>query len=163
MDFTLKEITPEQIELLREAGIALHRHEVEVQPRLGSAPARGDDDYWRHYVDRFADWFAKGRGFCFVAEDPDGAVIGFVFCTEREGLAAYNTGERIGYVEEIAVVDSARMLGVGRALMSAARERFVERGYSHFELSTVPGNDAARKFYSRLGLTPAAQLLIGDV
>lgn len=162
VDFAIEEITPEQVDLIRDAAIDLHRHEIAVQAELGSAPARSDEDYWRHYRSRFAEWHADGSGFTFVARAGE-AVLGFVFCVEREGLAAYETSERIGYVEEIAVVEAARDTGVGRALMEAARDRFRARGYSHYELSTVPGNDAARAFYTRLGLEPAAQLLIGEV
>lgn len=163
MEFTLAEIGPDDIEVLREPVLALHRHEIAVQPELGGAAAREDDPYWIHYRDRFGDWMRDGNGFTFVARAVDGAVLGFVFCVEREGLAAYESGERIGYVEEIGVVEAARGAGVGRALMDAARKRFAERGYAYFELSTVPGNDDARAFYGRLGLEPAAQLLIGRV
>ena len=163
MAIRIESISPSEVEALHEAAVALHHHEVAVQPRLGGAAARDDADYWSLYSERFAEWFAHGHGFCFAARDDSGRVIGFVFCTEREGLAAYDTGEKIGYVEEIAVLESARKSGVGRDLMDAARSVFRERGYIHFELSTVPGNDSAREFYTKLGLAPAAQLMIGDV
>lgn len=163
MRYLIAELAPSQVDRLRPALTALHRHEVAVQPQLGSSQARSDDDYWDLYESRFADWFDEGNGFCLAAIDGADAVVGFVFCTEREGLAAYETGERIGYVEEIAVLDHARRGGVGEALMEAARCEFRERGYKCFQLSTVPGNDDARAFYSQLGMTPAANLLIGDV
>jgi ribosomal protein S18 acetylase RimI-like enzyme len=163
VDFRLLELSPDEVDRLREPALALHRHEIAVQPSLGSAPARADEPYWQHYRSRFADWMEASDGFCFIAEGGDTKVLGFVFCVEREGLAAYESGRAIGYVEEIGVIDSARRLGVGRALMDAARERFRERGYTHFELSTVPGNEDARAFYSQLGMQPAASLLLGDV
>lgn len=162
MQFAIEEISAAEVDLLREPALALHRHEIGVQPELGGIPARGDDEYWTHYRDRFAGWMADGDGFTFVARSGE-EILGFVFCVEREGLAAYESGERIGYVEEIGVVESARGAGVGRALMDAARERFKERGYEWFELSTVPGNDSAREFYRSLGLDHAATLMIGRV
>lgn len=163
VDFAVVEIDAGAVEKLREPALALHRHEIAVQPDLAGAPARGDDAYWELYRSRFPEWMAAGSGFCFVAERPSGEVLGFVFCVEREGLAAYESGPAIGYVEEIGVIDSARKAGVGRALMDAAIRRFEERGYAYFELSTVPGNDDARAFYSRLGLQPSASKLLGAI
>lgn len=163
VDFAVVEIDPSAVERLREPALALHRHEIAVQPELADAPARADEPYWELYSSRFAEWITAGNGFCLVAKRPSGEVLGFVFCVEREGLAAYETGPAIGYVEEIAVIESARMLGVGRALMDAARVKFRARGYSHFELSTVPGNDDARAFYERLGMQRAAVLMLGEV
>jgi ribosomal protein S18 acetylase RimI-like enzyme len=163
VEFAVVEIDASAVERLREPALALHRHEIAVQPDLAGAPARDDDTYWSFYESRFADWMRDGNGFCFVAERADSAVLGFVFCVEREELAAYESAGPVGYVEEIGVVDDARRLGVGRALMDAARSRFKERGYSYFELSTVPGNDDARAFYERLGMQRAAVLMLGEV
>jgi ribosomal protein S18 acetylase RimI-like enzyme len=163
VDFEIVEIDASDVERLREPTLALHRHEIAVQPFLADAPPRPDGPYWELYSSKFAGWIADGNGFCLIAERPDAEVLGFVLCVEREGLAAYESSAAIGYVEEIAVIESARRLGVGRALMDAAREIFTARGYSHFELSTVPGNEDARAFYERLGMQPAAVLMLGDV
>jgi GNAT superfamily N-acetyltransferase len=161
MEITLEEIGPESIARVRELMTYLHRAEIDVQPSLGSAPARTDDEYWAHYSDGFERWYADG-GFAFVAV-ADGRDVGYVFCTERDGLFGFHSSARIGYVEDIVVLPETRGTGVGRELMDAARARFKERGYSHFELSSVPGNEDARAFYRRLGLEPAAVLMIGDV
>lgn len=164
VDYELVDIDPSEIGLLREAAIELHRHESQVQPALGHAPARPDDEYWRLYLSRFGGWFADGDGFCVAARAIDGGkILGFVFAVEKEGDTAYDAGERIGYVEEIAVLGQARSRGIGRALMDAARDRFRRRGLTSFKLSTVPGNESARAFYESLGLAPAARLLIGRV
>ncbi|MGH2958155.1 MAG: GNAT family N-acetyltransferase [Solirubrobacterales bacterium] len=161
MEITLEEIGPESIDRARELMLFLHRHEVNVQPTLGSAPARDDEAFWSHYRSGFERWYADG-GFAIVAVG-DGHDVGFIFCTERDGLFGFHSSDRIGYVEDIVVLPETRGTGVGRKLMDAARARFKERGYSHFELSSVPGNEDARSFYRRLGLEPAAMLMIGDV
>lgn len=165
MEYEIVEIGPEEIGALREPLLELHAHEVKVQPALGHAPARSDDDYWQLYSSRFAAWYRNGRGYCFAArETKTGRYLGFVFGIEKESDSAYDTGgERLGYVEEIAVLDSARGAGIGRALMDAVRGQLKQRGITSFKLSTVPGNNAAREFYARLGLQPAAELLIGEV
>lgn len=161
MALAIEEIGPEAIERARELMLVLHRHEMSVQPRLGSAPGRTDDEFWSHYSGGFARWHKDG-GFALIASE-DGRDVGFLFATEREGLFGFRSSEKIGYVEDIAVLPDSRGSGVGRALMDAARERFRTRGYSHFELSSVPGNEDARAFYRRLGLESAAVLMIGDV
>lgn len=155
----IDEIGPDAIDRAREMMLVMHRHEIGVQPTLGTAPARSDDQFWAHYRGGFERWYAD-RGAAFIAV-LDGRDVGFLFATEREGLFGYESSVRIGYIEDIAVLEDARHAGVGRALMDAARERFRERGYSHFELSSVPGNEDARAFYRRLGLEPAAVLMIG--
>lgn len=165
VDYEIVEIGPGEIGSLRELLRGLHAHEVAVQPALGHTPARSDEDYWQRYSSRFADWYRNGDGYCFAARETGGGeYLGFVFGIEKESDSAYDTGgERLGYIEEIAVLDAARGAGVGRALMDAARARLRERGITSFKLSTVPGNDAAREFYAKLGLKPAARLLIGEV
>lgn len=161
MEIKVEEIGSGEIERARELMLTLHRHEVAVQPALGSAPARSDQAFWDHYRGGFDRWHADG-GIALIAVQGD-RDVGFLFATEREGLFGYQSSARIGYVEDIAVLEDVRGAGVGRALMDAVRERFGERGYSHFELSSVPGNEDARAFYRRLGLEPAAVLMIGDV
>lgn len=164
VNYEFVDIDPSAIGLLRELAIELHRHESRVQPALDHAPARPDEEYWRLYMSRFGAWFADGEGICIAARAIDGGeIVGFVFAVEKEGATAYDAGERIGYVEEIAVLEKARGQGIGRALMDAARERFRRRGLTSFKLSTVPGNEPARAFYESLGLAPAARLLIGRV
>lgn len=164
MEFELSDIGAGDIDLLKDAAISLHHHEAAVSPSLGGAAARDDESYWSFYRSHFAGWWADGDGFCLIARDLDGGeVLGFVFCVSTVGLAAYETSEKVGYVEEIAVIDRARGFGVGRALMDAACSRFRARGHSHYELSTVPGNDDARAFYTRLGMQPVAQKLIGEL
>jgi ribosomal protein S18 acetylase RimI-like enzyme len=44
--------------------------------------------------------------------------------------------------------------GLGSALMAEAERRAAERGAGQLELGVEPGNDAARRFYRRLGYRP---------
>lgn len=162
MEFRIEPIGAEDLERARELMLTLHRHEAAVQPSLGSAPARDEQAFWDNYTARFPTWWAEG-GFAFLAVEPDGRAVGWVFGAEREGHPGYDNGERIGYIEDIAVLEAARGAGVGRALMGAARDIFRDRGFSHFALSTVPGNDDARAFYGRLGLEPEAIRMLGEV
>jgi ribosomal protein S18 acetylase RimI-like enzyme len=163
VEFTLVDIEPRHIELLREPMLALHRYEAAVQPALGHAPARDDQSFWLRYRDWFARAYRAGDGICIAAKAPGGEIIGFVFGVVKEGDLGFDTGDRVGYIEDISVLEAARGAGVGRELVVAIRERFARRGLTSVKLSTVPGNDDARAFYASLGFKPAAQLLIGEV
>jgi ribosomal protein S18 acetylase RimI-like enzyme len=163
VDYELVEITPEEIELLRAVMLSMHQAERQVQPALGHARVRTDEDFWSLYASRFPAWFHNGDGFCIAARSPDGEILGHVFGVVKEGDIGFDSGEQIGYIEDIAVIESQRGAGLGSALLDAARTRFAERGLRSFKLSTVPGNDDARRFYARHGMKPAAQLLIGEV
>lgn len=160
MEIRIEEIAGCEIERAREMMLTLHRHEIAVQPSLGTAPSRSDEAFWRHYSGGFGQWLT-GDAFALIAV-ADGVDAGFLFATVREGLYGYESSERIGYVEDIAVLERFRGHGIGRLLMDAARERFRALGFSHYELSSVPGNEDARAFYRRLGLETSAIKLIGE-
>lgn len=163
VEHRLIDIPPASIERLKPLMLAMHAVERSVQPALGHAPVRTDDAFWPRYAEWFARAHAAGDGICIGAELLDGSLIGFVFGVVKEGDLGFETGDRVGYVEDISVLESARGSGIGRELMNAVRERFAELGLSSVKLSTVPGNDAARGFYASLGFKPAAQLLIGEL
>jgi len=61
------------------------------------------------------------------------------------------TGERDGYVGELAVAASAVRQGIGRALVGAAREWAAARGLVNLTLHTGAYNTRAREFYTALG------------
>lgn len=77
----------------------------------------------------------------------DGAVVGFVHAAERRHF----TGERDGYVGELAVAADAGRTGVGRALMAAVHEWAAGRGLRRVTLETGAANATARAFYAALG------------
>jgi ribosomal protein S18 acetylase RimI-like enzyme len=61
------------------------------------------------------------------------------------------TGERDGYIGELAVAASAVRQGIGRALVGAAREWAAARGLVNLTLHTGAYNTGAREFYAALG------------
>lgn len=160
VEIRIEEIESGDIGRARELMLTMHRHEIAVQPNLGTAPGRSDEAFWSHYSGGFAGWLT-GDAFALIAV-ASGVDAGFLFATVREGLYGYESSERIGYVEDIAVLEDFRGHGIGRRLMEAARERFRALGFSHYELSSVPGNEDARAFYRRLGLETSAIKLIGE-
>jgi len=69
-------------------------------------------------VDRLLATAPSDRAAAFVAEDPDGAVLGFIEMSIRGDAEACETS-RVGFVEGWYVVPEARRHGVGRALIAA--------------------------------------------
>ena len=82
----------------------------------------------------------------WVAE-AGGVVVGFVHAGER----AHFSGERDGYVGELAVAEHAARRGVGRALLAAAERWAAGRGLRRLTLETGAANGTARAFYAALG------------
>jgi GNAT superfamily N-acetyltransferase len=86
--------------------------------------------------------------FCHIAEDDDGAVVGFAvwflnFSTwvGRHGI----------YLEDLFVRPSARGHGYGRALLAELARICVEQNYGRLEWSVLDWNESALGFYRALG------------
>ncbi len=68
------------------------------------------------------------------------------------GVLVYKLYEGVGYVHIIVADPAARRRGVGRALMTAAMERFRAGGCKEHALSCFPDNHAAIALYEQFGL-----------
>jgi len=101
------------------------------------------------------DGFGPDRRFeCLLAE-VDGEAVGLaLFFTN------YSTFEgRAGlYLEDLYVAESARGLGIGRAIMARLARLVDERGYARLDLSVLNWNPA-RAFYERLEFNHSADWL----
>lgn len=71
-------------------------------------------------------------------------IVVHVFSLEHVGLTAE--------IDELFVEPACRRQGVGRALLEAAEEWSVRAGCRNLSLQVGRDNDAARNFYTRLGL-----------
>ena len=88
----------------------------------------------------------EGDPATMVAVDGSGERLGFI---RLETRADHFTGEKRGYVSEIAVAKNGE--GVGRILMDAGETWARERGYRLLTLDVFAGNARARSFYQSLG------------
>jgi len=61
------------------------------------------------------------------------------------------TGEAVGYVALIAVVEAAEGSGAAQALIGAAEEWGRERGYRTLSLDVFSSNERGRRFYEKSG------------
>jgi ribosomal protein S18 acetylase RimI-like enzyme len=60
-------------------------------------------------------------------------------------------GKPILYIQDLFVMPERRHLGVGKALLSFARDLAIERGAGRLQLLTDTDNEAARRLYSSFG------------
>lgn len=67
----------------------------------------------------------------------------------------WTTGERIGEVESLAVLPRERGRGVGTLLLDCAEAILEHRDARDVVIGVLAGNDSARRFYERRGMTPA--------
>jgi GNAT superfamily N-acetyltransferase len=108
------------------------------------------------------DWVASSIGapgpdrVALIAEDADGACVGFVSVARRE----HWSGAVEAYIGELIVTERAEGTGVGRALLQAAEDWARERGYRLIALDTGAANARARRFYDRAGFAEDSVRLV---
>jgi ribosomal protein S18 acetylase RimI-like enzyme len=128
----------------REAVLAL-------APRLtvGVAPWRDQAEALaagRRWLEGSLGAQAQGHGAVFVATVAD-QVLGVISIQP----STHFTGERDGYIGELAVAGHAARRGIGRALIDAADTWARDHGLAHLTLHAGAYNAGARAFYAALG------------
>ena len=98
---------------------------------------------------RRSRWWLKARGNGGPGDGgkgrdalPGSGILGFIVAERRR---------QVGHIITIDVIEQARRLGVGSALLTAAEDRLRENGAIAVELETPVNNDAAIRFYKRKG------------
>jgi len=122
-----------------------------LAPRLaeGVAPWRDQAEALaagRRWLEDSLAAAAAGDGAVFVAAD-GGAIAGVISVRPSRHF----TGERDGYIGELAVARGAARRGAGRALVAAAEGWARDHGLDNLTLHTGAFNTGARAFYAALG------------
>ena len=86
-----------------------------------------------------------------VAEDETQGPVGFI---HLETQVDYFSGEKHGYVSDLAVSKSLEGRGVGRILLEAAEAWARSNGYRLLTLYVFSANARARRVYERNGFRP---------
>ena len=91
----------------------------------------------------------------YVAVNDDGCVIGYVFCVIREPPFA-NTmlPRRTLFIDDFCVDESCRGQRIGEALFRFVLDEAGRLGCTDVTLNVWEGNDAARRFYEKMGMKP---------
>jgi ribosomal protein S18 acetylase RimI-like enzyme len=87
----------------------------------------------------------------WVAEDENGTPAGFVHLQTQTD---YFTGEKHGYISDLAVAATFEGHGVGRTLLDAAEAWARKQNFRLLTLYVFAGNDHARRIYEKRGFAP---------
>lgn len=131
-------------------GSQRYEHELEPDRRLDAPVA---EEHLAHLLANVA----KHNGKIFVAESDGGERLGWGVAHERESEVFVVENLRLhGYISELFVVEQARGLGVGRALIAACEEWARARGLPVMMIGVLAGNARARQIYETSGFSPYA-------
>ncbi|PZF58776.1 hypothetical protein DEJ23_02955 [Curtobacterium sp. MCSS17_008] len=95
--------------------------------------------------------FAAERVALVVADDDDGAPVGFALVTAPGTGGAPSDA---AYLSLLAVAPGAQGHGLGRRLLAAAVSAAAEAGYAHCELHALDDNAPALALYAGAGFRP---------
>lgn len=87
----------------------------------------------------------------FIAEDEAGQPAGFIHLQTQTD---YFSGEKHGYVSDLAVDQAFECQGVGRLLLETAEVWSRTKGYRLLSLYVFAGNTRAQRLYEKHGFAP---------
>jgi ribosomal protein S18 acetylase RimI-like enzyme len=99
--------------------------------------------------DAIARFLEHNPGLCYVARDNDD-IVGVVLCG--------HDGRR-GYIDQLAVHESHRRRGIGRALVSRCVYNLMRMGIRKWHLFVLEDNEEAIAFWNRLGWAQRVELV----
>lgn len=100
----------------------------------------------------WADVLARRESIVLVAEDEDGALLGFA----SGGASRWAGMPYDAEVYSIYLLQSAQRAGVGERLFRTLVEKLLGAGFTSLMLWVLARNEPARRFYERLGGSPVA-------
>jgi ribosomal protein S18 acetylase RimI-like enzyme len=148
--------SPADLPLLEALWVSVHHHHAEVMPDL--APYVPDQQTWAVRSQLYAELLAKPDTVLLLAS-ANGTVIGYglahVIPASGTWVAdTWQTGDRIGEIESLAVQPDYRGHGVGSRLLTALSAELAAAGVRDLVLGVLPGNAAAIRLYQRHGFQP---------
>jgi GNAT superfamily N-acetyltransferase len=153
----------ERIDDLQPLWESLHEHHATIAPHLEQlGPVRTPDQSWAVRRELYEDWLAEPDAFVLLAE-VDREPIGYALVHLRGPEETWQTGDRIGVLETLAVLPDERGRGVGSALFERIYAELRRLGVPELEVAVISKNAAALRFYERHGLLPFTVSYMGRV
>jgi ribosomal protein S18 acetylase RimI-like enzyme len=141
----IREALPEDVPAIAALHVATFE---EAHGSLEAPTYELRESQWREMFAQQAD------AFCYVAQSPDGELVGFARGTPHDGSVDGFDGE----LDKIYVLGAWHRNGIGRALVERVACRFLDRGVGSMLLFGDAAS-SANGFYERLG---AERLLSRD-
>jgi ribosomal protein S18 acetylase RimI-like enzyme len=153
----------ERIPDLQPLWESLHEQHAAVAPELAElGPVRSADESWLVRRALYREWLAEPDAFVLVAEASSGPV-GYALVHMRGPEETWATGDRIAELETLGVLPAFRGRGTSMALTEAVQRELRRIGTEHMAVSVIASNEAALRFYERLGLQRSLVSYIGAV
>lgn len=118
-----------------------------IDPRLPPATADGVERYARTLAERVED----SHTCTYVAETPEGRLIGYVLGVVLDFVPEIFAQEPSGFLADIFVEADFRRAGVGGALVNALVAWFRQRGLKQYEWQVSARNPAGMSFWRSIG------------
>ena len=99
---------------------------------------------------RFLASQLNARDAIVLVAEREGRVVGYVYAA-IEPLSWKDLRDEAGYIHDLLVVEEARRLGAGEALLDRAIEWLRGRGMPRVLLGTAAQNETARRLFARRG------------
>ncbi len=135
--FRIREARPDDVAPLAALHVATFK---EAHGRFGAPSLELRETQWHNAFERETDWF------CYVAETPDGHLVGFAKGTLHDGGIPGFQAE----LNKIYVLRQRHRQGIGRALVENVARRFLTQGVSSM-LLFGDARSSSNGFYERLG------------
>jgi len=132
--------------------LELKNHHGACTPNV---PVRGDAESWSLRRRDYERWLSEPGAFLLVARE-DGRTAGYALVRLEEAGPTWSEPARVAVVQDIAVAESARGGGIGRALLDRVGG---ESGCDVVQLAVLCANVSAKAFYERLGFEPFVEIL----
>lgn len=96
----------------------------------------------------------------FVATDDKDEVIGYAFCRIKEPYISNNMIPfKSFFIDDLCVDQTVRGMNIGRHLFEFAKEEAKRLGCYELTLNVWEGNDTAKHFYEKMGMSPKKTLM----
>lgn len=145
----------DRLDALRALAEELMATQLAIAPHVPPVAYRSPD--WDGYRRFAVAALARPGSLLLVAEDGDGAPLGYALVVER---AAHPGDVPAVEVDSLVVDAAARGRGIGTALLEAVDAEVARRGPRHPVIGVIVGNEGAERLYRSRGFVPAAQILV---
>ena len=132
------------LRLLVEVNMVHHT----IRPDLFKGPVT------KYNAQELAEKLQDDREPIFVFTDGEDRLLGYIFCQEEVVQESpLRTGIRTLYIDDLCVDERSRGQHVGKALYEYVLDYAKKNGFYNVTLHVWGGNDAALKFYRKMGMS----------
>jgi ribosomal protein S18 acetylase RimI-like enzyme len=156
MDFAVRRGGRNDVDRLAPLWRALRDHHASLS---SMPPVRPVEDSWERRRGQYREWLSR-EGYVLLVAERDDRLIGYAMVSLDEGPATWDVGRTTAEIETLAVLESERRSGVGRALTEAATEVASEAGAGAVAVGVAHTNADAIRFYEREGFEPFYVLML---